>query len=94
LLEVAGLTIVADYFVICTVGSATQARAVADEVRNEMKAQAGRSPIGIEGREEGWWVLGDFGDVIVHVFQEDARQYYAIDQTWADAQVVEESEAA
>lgn len=52
------------------------------------------SPIGVEGKDEGWWVLSDFGDVIVHVFQEDARQYYAIDQTWADAQVVQESEAA
>jgi len=39
-------------------------------------------------------VLVDFGDLIVHIFQQDARQYYAIDQTWADAQVVEESEAA
>lgn len=79
---------------ICTVGSATQARAVADEVRKQLKEKAGRSPIGIEGREEGWWVLSDFGDIIVHVFQDDARQYYAIDQTWADAQVVQESEAA
>ena len=94
LLEVTGLTIVADYFVICTAGSSTQARALADEVRKELKLQGNRTPIGVEGREEGWWVLIDFGDVIVHIFQEDARQYYAIDQTWADAQVVEESEAA
>lgn len=79
---------------ICTAGSAPQARAIADEVRSQLKEKAGRSPIGVEGREEGWWVLSDFGDVIVHVFQEDARQYYAIDQTWADAQVVEDSEAA
>jgi ribosome-associated protein len=79
--------------VICTAGSSTQARAIADEVRKQLKA-GDKSPIGVEGREEGWWVLLDFGDVIVHIFQEDARQYYAIDQTWADAQVVEESEAA
>ena len=59
-----------------------------------MKEVAGRTPIGEEGRAEGWWVLMDFGDVIVHIFQSDAREYYAIDETWADAQVVEESEAA
>ncbi|MCA8918469.1 MAG: ribosome silencing factor [Planctomycetes bacterium] len=94
LLEVTGLTIVADYFVICTAGSSTQARAIADEARKALKEKAGLAPIGVEGKDEGWWVLSDFGDVIVHVFQEDARQYYAIDQTWADAQVVQESEAA
>jgi ribosome-associated protein len=85
---------VADYFVICTATSSVNARAIADEVRKRLKEQAGRSPIGLEGREEGWWVLLDFGDVIVHIFQSDARQYYAIDETWADAQVVQESEAA
>lgn len=79
---------------ICTAGSSTQARALADAVRKELKAKANKSPIGVEGREEGWWVLLDFGDLLVHIFQQDARQYYAIDQTWADAQVVEESEAA
>lgn len=84
----------ADYFVICTANSSVNARAIADEVRKRLKEQAQRSPIGQEGQEEGWWVLLDFGDVIVHIFQADARQYYAIDETWADAQVVQESEAA
>lgn len=93
LLEVAGLTIVADYFVICTAGSSTQARAIADEVRKQLKDH-GKRLLSMEGQQEGWWVLLDFGDVIVHIFQEDARQYYAIDQTWADAEVVQESEAA
>ena len=63
-------------------------------MRRALKEKADTSPIGTEGREEGWWVLVDFGDVVVHVFQEDARQYYAIDETWADAAVIEESEAA
>ncbi len=89
-----GLTIVADYFVICTAGSATNARAIADHVTQQMKQAAQRPAIGTEGRESGWWVLSDFGDVVVHVFQDDARQYYAIDQTWADAPAVESTEAA
>jgi ribosome-associated protein len=79
--------------VICTAGSSTNARAVADEVAKRLKA-AGRTPIGTEGLNDGWWVLQDYGDLVVHVFQLDAREYYDIDQTWADAQVVEESEAA
>jgi ribosome-associated protein len=63
-------------------------------VRKQLKLQAQRTPIGTEGLEEGWWVLADYGDVIVHVFQEDARQYYAIDETWADARDITESVAA
>jgi ribosome-associated protein len=59
-----------------------------------MKKEAGRPPLGIEGLETGWWVLLDFADVVVHVFQDDARQYYSIDQTWADAPLIEASEAA
>lgn len=84
----------ADYFVICTAGSSVNARAIADEVRKRMKYDCARPAIGVEGREEGWWVLADFGDVVLHVFQEDARQYYAIDQTWADAPEINQSEAA
>src|SRR5690606_8383664 len=72
ILEVRGLTIVADYFVICTAGSATNARAIADHVALKMKQAAQRAAIGTEGRESGWWVLSDFGDVILHVFQDDA----------------------
>jgi ribosome-associated protein len=92
-LEVRALTIVADYFVICTAGSSVGARAIADEIAKRLKQQ-GRRLVGVEGREEGWWVLLDFGDVIAHIFQQDARQYYAIDQTWADAPEVGQVEAA
>jgi ribosome-associated protein len=54
-------------------------------VRKQLKLKAQRSPIGTEGLEDGWWVLQDYGDIIVHVFQHDAREYYGIDETWADA---------
>jgi ribosome-associated protein len=80
--------------VICTASSSTNARAIADEVRKQLKLKAQRTPIGTEGLEDGWWVLQDFGDVIVHVFQNDAREYYVIEQTWADAQDISESVAA
>jgi ribosome-associated protein len=80
--------------VICTASSSTNARAIADEVRKQLKVKAQRTPIGTEGVTDGWWVLQDFGDIIVHVFQHDAREYYGIDQTWADAQDISESAAA
>ncbi len=73
---------------ICTAGSAPQARAIGEHLRELIREKTGRKPLGIEGLEEGWWVLVDYGDIIVHVFQEEARKYYALDETWADAQVV------
>ncbi len=88
LLDVTGLTIVADFFLIATANSATHARAVGEAVREAIKEKTGRNPLGMEGLVEGWWVLLDFGDILVHVFQEEARKFYALDETWADAQVV------
>lgn len=83
-----GLTIVADYFLVCTASSAPHARAIAEGVRDAIKEATGRSPLGIEGLTEGWWVLVDYGDILVHVFQQEARAYYELEETWADAQLV------
>ncbi|MDC1142981.1 ribosome silencing factor [Planctomycetota bacterium] len=94
LLEVTGLTIVSDYFVICTASSDTNARAIASEVKKSLRDNAGQMPIGMEGTDTGWWVLLDYGDIVVHIFQDDARKYYAIDESWADAMVIDDSEAA
>ena len=57
-----------------------------------MREQTGKSPLGTEGAKVGWWVLVDYGDLVVHIFQADARSYYALDDTWADARVVSQSE--
>jgi ribosome-associated protein len=88
LLGVNELTTVADYFVICTAQSAQQARAIAQHIREELRSKANRLPLGIEGGDTSWWVLVDYGDFICHVFLEEARQYYAIEQTWADAREI------
>ncbi|MCC6465067.1 MAG: ribosome silencing factor [Planctomycetes bacterium] len=94
LLDVAKLTIVAEYFVVCTAQSAPQARAIAEHIGKLAKDKGLRRPAGLEGMQEGWWVLVDLGDVLVHVFQEDARRYYALDETWADAPVLQTTDAA
>ena len=69
---------------IATGGSRRQVLTLADEVSIQMKAQ-GRSPLRAEGESDGLWVLIDFGDVVVHVFQEDPRQYYDLERLWGDA---------
>lgn len=92
LLGVGDLTIVAEYFVVCTVDSAAQAAAVGRAVQEKLREAAGRRPIGVEGQDSGWWVLVDYGDFVVHIFMAEAREYYAIDETWADAKVIAEAE--
>ena len=83
-LEVGRLTSFADAFVLATAGSDRQARAVADAVTEAMQ-QAGSKPLGVEGYEEGRWILIDGGDVIVHVFVREAREHYDLDRLWGDA---------
>jgi ribosome-associated protein len=83
-LDVGELTSFADAFVIATAGSDRQARAVADAVVERAKG-AGEAVLGVEGYEDGRWILIDAGDVIVHVFVREAREHYDLDRLWADA---------
>ena len=69
---------VADYFVIVTAGSRPQVRAICDELHVRLKA-AGERHMKAEGLDLGWWVLLDYADVVVHIQQEDAREYYGLD---------------
>ena len=78
---------ITDYFVICTVTNRRQMKAISTEIRNEMK-KANVSPFGTEGLSEGAWVLLDYDDVVVHIFQSDQREYYALDMLWGDAPTV------
>lgn len=84
-LDVRRLTTVADYFVVCSGGTALHVRAIADGVREKL-AEAGRRLLHVEGYEPGRWVLLDYGDVVVHVFMEQDRSYYKIERLWADAE--------
>jgi ribosome-associated protein len=83
-LAVGELTSFAEAFVIATASSDRQARAVADAVVDGEKAR-GKTVLGVEGYEEGRWILIDGGDVLLHVFVRDAREHYDLDRLWADA---------
>ncbi len=83
-LDVRGLSGVADYFVLLTAESDRQAAAVADAVDERLSA-LGAQRLGAEGRSGGGWVLLDFGDVVVHVMSPDARGFYDLEGLWADA---------
>ena len=87
-LETAGLTTLADYFVICTATSTTQIKALADICEKTLK-DAGEPPHHVEGRRGGTWVLLDFSSVVVHIFMDEARKFYDLERLWGDAKPVD-----
>lgn len=87
ILEIGKLSSIADYLVLASGRSDKQAQAIADSVRQGLK-KFGKA-IDIEGLAEGRWIVIDYGDVIVHVFQEDVRRYYNLDELWSQAPLVE-----
>ena len=88
ILDLRGLTSVFDFFVLATGGSVRQLHAVADEIEAAAKETLNDHKLGIEGYSQGGWVLIDFGDVIVHLFDAAAREYYALEDLWGQAPVV------
>ncbi|WP_172194044.1 ribosome silencing factor [Saccharibacillus qingshengii] len=87
-LDLTGISMVADYFIVCHGNSDTQVQAIASEVRKRV-LDAGGTIRGIEGMDSARWVLMDLGDVVVHIFHRDEREYYNIERVWSDAKVVE-----
>ena len=87
LLDLAGLTTLADAFVICSGGSERQLDAIADGVIGGMREEKVR-PIGREGTAASHWVLVDFGSVVVHIFTPPERDYYSLEKHWAEARTV------
>lgn len=83
--DVAELLVITDYFVICTGRNDRQVRTIADEVEDQLREKGGIKPIGREGADEGKWVLLDFGDLVVHVFQPEEREFYRLEKLWGDA---------
>lgn len=88
LLDLSKATSLVDFFVLATAASRRQSHAIADEIDQEMKRR-GERKLGIEGSEEGRWVLIDYGDFVVHVFSAEARTYYSLEEIWGDAERVE-----
>jgi len=83
-LDVSGLTIITDYFLICTGKSSIQIRAIADRIEEKLR-NAGERKQRIEGRQEATWILMDYGDVVVHVMSAEQRDFYRLEDLWSQA---------
>lgn len=83
-LKVTALTSVADYFIVCTGRSDTQVRSICEAIQEALGAE-GQKPLAVEGVAHGQWILMDYGDVVVHIFYEDVREFYNLDGLWSQA---------
>jgi ribosome-associated protein len=79
---------ITDYFVICHGSSTTQVDSICDSVEDTVRKMTGEMPLHIEGLDNCFWVLLDYGNVVVHIFLEEYRNFYNLESLWADAAIV------
>lgn len=89
-IKISDLTVLTDYFLMCTATSSTHVRSLCDEVEEKLQ-ENGLTPHHIEGRATGWIVL-DYGEVIIHIFGTNEREYYGLDKMWSDGKLIDMSE--
>ena len=87
--EVRRQIVITDYFVIASGGSNRQVDAITDAIEEALREKAGVKPIGREGLDEMTWVLLDYGDLVVHIFQPDYRSFYRLEAIWNDAPLID-----
>ncbi len=78
-------TAISDYFIVCNADSTTNVNAIADNVEDRMIEKCGRKVLRSQGKENSFWIILDYGDIVVHIFQTEYRQFYRLESLWADA---------
>ena len=79
---------ICSHFVVCNADSTTQVSAIADSIEEKVAVELGENPWRVEGKQTSLWVAMDYVDVVVHIFQSDLRDYYRLEELWADAPMV------
>lgn len=87
LLDIREVTTIADYFVICSANNTRQVQAIAEAIDEELEKQ-GAILLNREGGADSGWLLLDFGDIIVHIFEPQEREYYRLDRLWGEAKTI------
>lgn len=79
---------VADYFIICSANSDTQVDAISESIEKEVHKAASINPWHSEGKKNKEWILLDYVDVVAHIFKKDKREFYALEELWGDAKII------
>lgn len=82
-------TAISDYFVVCNANSTTAVAAIADNIIVKMQEKCGRKVLRMQGLENDFWIILDYGDIVVHVFLTEYREFYRLEDLWADAERTE-----
>ena len=85
ILDLRGISSFTDYFVLCSATSEPQLKAISSSVREQVRDRLGRAPLSEDGYPISQWIILDYGDVIVHLFQGAKRQFYSLENLWSDA---------
>ena len=85
IIEVGAILAITDAFVITSGRNGRQVKTIAEEVESKLKADGGISPLRVEGLGDSQWVLLDYGDLVVHVFLDETREFYDLERLWSDA---------
>lgn len=87
-------TAISDYFIVCNADSTTNVNAIADNIEDRMIEKCGRKVLRSQGKENSFWIILDYGDIVVHVFQTEYREFYRLEALWADAARTEYQDAS
>jgi ribosome-associated protein len=87
-IDIGGISIIADYFLLASGGSSTQVRALAEELEFKL-SQEGVEPLRVEGAQSATWIILDYGSVIIHVFHRETRNFYNLEHLWADGKFID-----
>jgi len=88
-LDMSGISSFTDFFVICSANSEPQLKAISSEIRDQAREHLQRKVLAEDGFPSSQWVVVDFGDVIIHIFQSEKREVYSLETLWSDAKVVD-----
>lgn len=88
LIDLREITLISDYFIICTGNSDRQLKAIVEHINNDMREKFGRKVWRIEGNATGGWVLMDYGDIVIHAFTPEQREYYDLEDLWRDGKIL------
>jgi ribosome-associated protein len=89
LLNVSEISYLADYFVVATGFSTTQVKAICDSIEQQIAAKYQITPLRIQGKTDGRWIVVDYGEIIVHIFMQEEREYYNLEAFWGHAERTE-----
>jgi ribosome-associated protein len=89
ILDLRGISTFTDYFVICSATSEPQLKAISSAIREQVRDTFGRKPLSEDGYPVSQWVILDYGDVIVHLFQGEKREFYSLENLWSDAKRID-----